>query len=434
MNQTITTIHTSTGKLYNLSRAELTWVAGFGKKSSDALICIHHALVYSLHDEEWLTDVIVDHAEYWKQSNELIFKYSQSITGYCKSSIKQCLTEDTKNSAIIELGHMHDGTPCCLLVWRNGDLDYGLGQPYYWITFSCNTDKMVISMKSGFFPSVLSVNRSGIYPGLSFEKLKQLAAFRQGKLPREQPYYFMLIGFPFSKDLEEAEKIVSAALSEFPESSLGIYNQMDSDDTKIHGQFYHRCINSIPHLMICLNDKQIFRLDGPFSSETLSKELDIRFFPAKETVQHQFRLCADCLEKYLALEYDPNSNLSLPLLPSTPFVIISDEHPENGLTTVYHSKQCRDWICYLLTARQYLWEHGAISDQHKVIWAEAQLLIPKWPGFQRLTMNMGLFESDYNEIKEIRDFFYMNLADVTYECIATGFVMWHATIHPLNNL
>jgi hypothetical protein len=424
----ITTIQTSTGKCYNLSKAERDWVAGFGTRSSEALICIQHALVYYMFDAEWLTDVTTENAECRTQTDDLSFKFSQSIAGYCNSIINRCISTDTNFSEIIELAHMQDGTPCCLLIWRHSTTDYGIGRPFFWIRFSCDGDGMVTSMTKGFYPSVLSFVRSGIFPGIPAERLQQLAAFRHEKLPREQSYFFTLIGFPFSKELEEAEKIVSEALAEFPGSELLIYDVISRDDPQLFGQFRNWGINSIPHLSITWKDDPIFRLGGPFSSESLAKELDQRFLPAKALVQHQFKLCDDCLEKYRALKYDPQSSFHVPLLPSTPFNIASDEHPGEGLKTVNHSKPCRDWICYLLTARDYLWEHGFISEKHKVIWDEARQVIPNWPGFERLTMDMTSLESEYNVIKEIREAFHMYEAAVTYECIATGFVMWHGII------
>lgn len=336
----------------------------------------------------------------------------------------------------IELAQMPDGTPCGLMIWRDAASDQGLGRPYFWITSTCNVDGMITSISSGFYPSVLSVKRSGIYPGMSPKKLQQLATFRQERLPREQPLFFMLIGYPFSEELEEAEKIVSNALSEFPGSTLAIYNNIDPKDPQVLGQFYRRGINSVPYLIINLNDDQIFRLDGPFDGNTLAKELDLRFSPAKTHVHHQFKLCDDCLERYRKLKHYPESSYYLSILPELPTLIFGDEHPEGGLKAVNHNNQCKDWFHCLFAARNCLWEHGVILDQHKIFWGEAQKLIPDWPGFKRFTLNsdqMVSYQACHEECEEIREILALRNAEISYRCIIRGFVKWMFVLRPNEN-
>jgi hypothetical protein len=67
----------------------------------------------------------------------------------------------------------------------------------------------------------------------------------------------------------------------------------------------------------------------------------------------------------------------------------SDEHPERGAAIGAESghEGCRVSIIRLAAARTRLWKTGAISEESQELWAQAQRLIPNWPGFLRLSLS-----------------------------------------------
>jgi len=423
-------IKTSTGKIYNLSQLEQDWVAGFGDKSSSALLSIRLSLVYSMQESEWLTDLCVDDAEFILQMNDLLFSHNMTLEEYCRSTVERLQENDITRSEVVELGEMPDGTPCGLKIWRGSRLDQGLGVQILWMTSTLNAEDQVTSIASGYHPSVLSVKRSGLFPGITPDQLQQIISFRQEMLPREQSYDFFLVGFPFTDELEEAEICVRDALSDFPGSTLSIISYTDPDDPQIIGKLHQRGVNSVPHLQIFKGMESLFRLDGPFDVETLTRKLDERFYAALSPSHYDFKLCDDCLKQYRALIYDSASWGSSSQLPDLPTLYWNDEHPEGSLRFTDHNYQCNDWVFCLIAARNYLWEHGSISEKHQFFWYNAQKLIPDWPGFQRLILEGNLKES-YNssteEAQDIRDSMASTHAEIGYRCLTPGFVKWRFT-------
>ncbi len=99
-----------------------------------------------------------------------------------------------------------------------------------------------------------------------------------------------------------------------------------------------------------------------------------------------FLLCAECLAKYRALEFDPAAS---PGLCNIPFnsLVWSDEHrPIQSAASPSHDR-CLGSLMALTTARKKLWHTGRIPAESEPLWREAQELMPNWPGFRRLTLN-----------------------------------------------
>ncbi len=101
-----------------------------------------------------------------------------------------------------------------------------------------------------------------------------------------------------------------------------------------------------------------------------------------------FTLCPECLARYRDLTYEPTSDC---FLDSIPFcsLVWRDEHPEeSGIPFPDpNHKSCRNSILRLAGARTGLWRTGTIAEESKELWAQAQRLIPNWPGFRRLSLS-----------------------------------------------
>ena len=100
-----------------------------------------------------------------------------------------------------------------------------------------------------------------------------------------------------------------------------------------------------------------------------------------------FALCADCLAKYRALMHDPTCGYSASIIPFSS-LDWPDEHPtKDGVIALPAHEECRTSIVRLAAARTRLWETGAVPEESKELWAEAQRMIPNWSGFLRLSLN-----------------------------------------------
>ena len=119
-----------------------------------------------------------------------------------------------------------------------------------------------------------------------------------------------------------------------------------------------------------------------------------------------FELCADCLEKYRALRFDPDAGYALNVMPLCSLVW-PDEHP-GGLMTDLPSgadhKACLATILRLSGARTALWRTGALPDKRAALWNEAQRQLPDWPGFHRLSLSPEQFASLDGCREELDDF------------------------------
>ena len=105
-----------------------------------------------------------------------------------------------------------------------------------------------------------------------------------------------------------------------------------------------------------------------------------------------FVLCADCLEKYRALRFDPDAGYSLNVMPLCSLVW-PDEHPGGELPSGEAHRACKGTIIRLAGARTRLWRTGSLPENRTVLWKEAQRQLPDWPGFHRLTLSPEELES-----------------------------------------
>jgi hypothetical protein len=103
-----------------------------------------------------------------------------------------------------------------------------------------------------------------------------------------------------------------------------------------------------------------------------------------------FVLCSKCLEKYRRLRFDPACHYSLNILP---FCSLEwpDEHPARWVREC--CDECRLSITRLVRARTNLWRQGDVPEEARLLWSQAQEVVPHWPGFQRLSLNIQQLRS-----------------------------------------
>lgn len=119
-----------------------------------------------------------------------------------------------------------------------------------------------------------------------------------------------------------------------------------------------------------------------------------------------FVLCADCLDKYRALRFDPDAGYALNVMPLCSLVW-PDEHPGGPMTELPFGadhKACLATIMRLSGARTALWRTGALPDNRTALWNEAQRQLPDWPGFHRLSLSPEQFASLDGCREELDDF------------------------------
>ncbi len=108
----------------------------------------------------------------------------------------------------------------------------------------------------------------------------------------------------------------------------------------------------------------------------------------------QFMLCPECQAKYGSLRFDPAADCSLNIMPLCS-LIWSDEHPDGKIVSDSDGshKQCCASIVRLAWARTQLWRTGSVPEESRELWNEARRLLPRWPGFRRLSLDRKQLES-----------------------------------------
>jgi hypothetical protein len=114
-----------------------------------------------------------------------------------------------------------------------------------------------------------------------------------------------------------------------------------------------------------------------------------------------FYLCRDCHAKYASLRYDPACIYSLNVMPLGS-LIWPDEHPEKSFRNC--CTQCLDSIRRLSHVRNQLWRDNRIAAEYRDFWEQAQLTIPNWPGFKRLSLDREQVAALAACAKELDDF------------------------------
>lgn len=108
-------------------------------------------------------------------------------------------------------------------------------------------------------------------------------------------------------------------------------------------------------------------------------------FGESRTMSYSFRLCPECLANYRVLRFSPSSTRSLCLMPLS-CIVWSDEHPDGRPPRPSSHRECCESIMRLSNARKALWLIGTIPQELQLVWDDARMLIPDWPGFQRQTL------------------------------------------------
>jgi hypothetical protein len=115
----------------------------------------------------------------------------------------------------------------------------------------------------------------------------------------------------------------------------------------------------------------------------LASDLGALLHDAFGAMIFSFTLCPECLDQYAALRHDPAAICSLCPLPLCS-LMWADEHPKDGPP---NHEPCSLSIIRLAGARTGLWKSGEIPEHSRELWAEAQRMMPNWPGFLRLSLN-----------------------------------------------
>jgi hypothetical protein len=125
-----------------------------------------------------------------------------------------------------------------------------------------------------------------------------------------------------------------------------------------------------------------------------------------------FVLCPECLAQYRALTHDPICGYMLNSIPLCSLEW-SDEHPRDGVIASpdLNHQECRTSLIRLVAARTHLWKTGAVPEEAKELWANAQDLIPHWPGFRRLSLSPEERRSLEACAEELADFLGAMAAD-----------------------
>jgi hypothetical protein len=116
----------------------------------------------------------------------------------------------------------------------------------------------------------------------------------------------------------------------------------------------------------------------------------------------QFTLCGECQAKYAALRFDPRATYVLNTIPLCS-LMWTDEHPDRDFAIWRHTS-CRNSIIRLAAARTQLWRNGAVPEESRGLWEEARRLLPEWPGFDRLVLDVEQMQSLEACVAETEDF------------------------------
>ena len=118
----------------------------------------------------------------------------------------------------------------------------------------------------------------------------------------------------------------------------------------------------------------------------------------------QFVLCSDCQAKYEALRFDPASGCEMNFMPLGSLSWF-DEHPAGGIVSDHNGdhEQCRASIIWLTYARTQLWRTGSVPAELRGVWDEAQRVLPEWPGFRRLSLDVEQMKSFDGMAEEQRE-------------------------------
>ena len=274
------TIKAADGSSYRLSKREKEWLNASSDKPA-ALLCIRYALVYTKRDPKWLMDECSQEVEYRTQIVDTVHLGLDEVRELYENRVTD---PDWYSSSgylpLIELATMPDGRPCGMVFPPRGRFDSGLGRPYFWMTFVSGTDGKAVSMYSGCFPSSLTLDGSGIFPGISAAELKKGKSLKPSLIPAGVPLRLLYIHNRHDPGWLKSAEAVKDVLPFFNMSRLDLvptdYDPaVEADAAWLIGQG----ILALPHLHIISCGESILQLDGPFDRDRLMNEIYLRFWP-----------------------------------------------------------------------------------------------------------------------------------------------------------
>jgi len=268
-----TSITMSGGDVYRLTKREKEWVAASNDKPA-ALLCIRYALVYARRQPAWLLDECLPDMEYTSQINDnLRLGFDKTSKVFESRMTDPAWYPDSGALPLIQLATMPDGRPCGLVVQRKSRFDNGLGRPDFWMTFTTDADGKVAGMNSGFLPSPLELQCSGLFPGIPAALLAREKAHEPSVLPAGVPLRFLYVHLKDDPVWLTSAGVAKEALRFFNMASFEIYPlELDHSQLDNARWLFNKGVRALPHLHVMYGDEDILRLDGPFDRERLMNE------------------------------------------------------------------------------------------------------------------------------------------------------------------
>jgi hypothetical protein len=263
----------SGGDVYRLTKREKEWVAASNDKPA-ALLCIRYALVYARRQPAWLLDECLPDMEYTSQINDnLRLGFDKTSKVFESRMTDPAWYPDSGALPLIQLATMPDGRPCGLVVQRKSRFDNGLGRPDFWMTFTTDADGKVAGMNSGFLPSPLELQCSGLFPGIPAALLAREKAHEPSVLPAGVPLRFLYVHLKDDPVWLTSAGVAKEALRFFNMASFEIYPlELDHSQLDNARWLFNKGVRALPHLHVMYGDEDILRLDGPFDRERLMNE------------------------------------------------------------------------------------------------------------------------------------------------------------------
>lgn len=266
------------GTVYRLTEREQAWVAASQDRAA-ALLCIRYALVYARRRPAWLMEVCLPEVVYTSQIIDNRHLGREQIGGIFERRMTDPVWYPESGALpLIELAAMPDGRPCGLLMQRKSRFDSGPGRPDFWMTFTPDAAGRVTAMHSGFLPSPLDLQRSGLYPGIPEERLSLELAHTPDILPAGVPLRFLFVHRRDDPEWLASAETAREAMRFFNMASFEIYPlELDSSGMEDDRWLFNKGVRKLPHLHIVYGSEDVLRLDGPFDRDRLMPELYRRF-------------------------------------------------------------------------------------------------------------------------------------------------------------
>lgn len=272
-------ISNTKGLVYELTKKERSWVKSFGDKAAEALLCIRYALVYTRREPSWLVEQCRSDVEY---TTNVVANFHGGFDEVRRVFEERMIDPHwyppSGNLPFVEMARLPDGRPCGVVVQRRGRYDTGLGRPDFWMTFRSDGAGRCAGLHSGCLPSSLTLDRSGIFPGVAAVRIKHEKARKPESLPAGVPLQFLFVHDRNADDWIASAKAAQDALVYFNMASFELLPlDINTADESHAAWLLKKGVLALPHLQITTRSEVVLHLDGPFNLEQVMHELYPRF-------------------------------------------------------------------------------------------------------------------------------------------------------------